>query len=106
MNNGMDSIHHGSVIPIKFTASPIFLYLGCATLLQQSIINQERISPSRGQCAVYPGHSAGRTTPLRDMTNAPQCAHCWILLTAYGCHYGVGSNIESTHAWANTLETV
>lgn len=57
----MDSIHHYSVIAIKFTVSPMFPYLGCAAFLHLSIINQGKISPCSGSYAVYMGHTSGPT---------------------------------------------
>lgn len=57
----MDSIHHYTVIAIKFTVSPMFPYLGCAAFLHLSIINQGKISPSRGSYVVYLGHTSGLT---------------------------------------------
>lgn len=81
----MDSIHHYSVIAIKFTVSPIFPYLGCAAFLQLSIIYQEKkISPSKGSYVVYLGQTSGRTTLCFTvgihvktdlMHNDPQCTH-------------------------------
>lgn len=55
----MDSIHHWAVIAIKFTVGPMFPYLGCTAFLHLSIINQGKMSPSRGSCVVYLGHASG-----------------------------------------------
>lgn len=89
----------------RFTVAPIFPYLGCAAVLQLSIINQEKISPSRGSWVVYLGHSTGGVEEQLSalgtrvetglMYNGPQCTHCWTVLTAHGVRTNtVGETIE------------
>lgn len=43
------------------SVGPMFLYLGCTAFLHLSIINQGKISPSRGSYVVYLGHTSGPT---------------------------------------------
>lgn len=112
----MDSIHHYSVIAIKFTVSPMFPYLGCTAFLHLSIINQGKISPSRGSYVVYLGHTSGPTilclrylcwnrpcawwSPVYTLLNFLDCVQ-------YGSRYGartnmVGETIEFSHSQSYT----
>lgn len=99
----MESIHHYSVIAIKFTVSPMFPYLGCAAFLHLSIINQGKISPSRGIfCSffwaillVQQSSALGSRAQTGLVLDDPQCTHSWTFSTAYGSRFGIRTNTET-----------